>query len=239
LRFETHVRLGRTCSSHACTAEAAFGSRFCKSHELVYNMDNQQALSTCAAHADVAHQEGFSLQPAVDGAECPGDEAVKKASADADAWRRGRKPTATSGGTFLGLALVTLAAVGAHSTPPTVTTLAAVTRAQAGTPFSFHTNVVTTATAWNVPVIIEVPVGKIMYYMAVLPQAKDDRGHVGNYLETQVLELCPVADTLERAVEVLSAHPSIYTTALFGFRLRHTPQILEPNELKCQPPRTP
>jgi hypothetical protein len=88
---------------------------------------------------------------------------------------------------------------------------------------------------------LELPVDKIKYYVAVLPQAKDEGGYVGNYLTTDVVVLCPVDsdDGLKRAVEVLSAHSGLCTTALFGFKLRKSFQVLEPDNLKCQPPRTP
>jgi hypothetical protein len=240
-RFETHIRKGRPCNSHGCLAMAAFGEKFCEEHVRIYKTDNQVALGACAAHAEVARQEGWSLPTVDDGAMCTDDEAVKTACADADARRRVQVPTASSDGTFMGLALVPFAAAAAHSTPPTRTTLAAVVRAEAGTRKSFYTNVVATATASNVAVILELPVDKIMYYVAVLPQAKDEGGHVGNYLTTDVVVLCPVDsdDGLKRAVEVLSAHSSLYTTALFGFKLRKAFQVLEPDNLKCQPPRTP
>jgi hypothetical protein len=241
-RFETRIRKGRPCSSHGCPAMVAFGETFCEEHVDIYKMDNQLALGACAAHAEVARQEGWSLPTVDDGTMGTDDEAVKTASADADAWRRVQVPTASSDGTFTRLALVPFAAAAAHSTPSTRTTLAAVVkRAQAGTPKSFYTVVVATATASNVAVILELPVSEIMYYVAVLPQAKDEGGHVGNYLTTEVVVLCPVDsdDGLKRAVALLSAHSSLYTTALFGFKLRKAFQVLEPDDLKCQPPRTP
>ncbi len=241
-RFETYIRKGRSCSSHGCPAMAAFGETFCEEHVHIYKMDNQLALDACAAHAEVARQEGWSLPTVDDGTLCTDDEAVKTASADADAWRRCQGPTASSYGTFMDLALVPFAAAAAHSTPPTRTTLAAVVRAQAGTRKSFYTNVVATATASNVAVILETLVDKVSYYVAVLPQKKDEGGHVGNYLTTEVVVLCPVDsdDGLKRAVAVLSAHSSLWTTALFGFKLRKAAfQVLEPDNLKCQPPRTP
>ena len=170
---------------------------------------------------------------------------------DVDKRLRAQQPTPTSGGTFVPVRLASEAAASgerptmtaAHSPPPTMTLAVVFPLAQPGTQKSFLTNVVRFANEQNVFVILEGKVRKSSQFVAVLPQTRDARGNVGNYLLAGVVELGAVKNGLERAVRVLSAHSFLSSKpvhkAFYGFKLRENFKVRKGDSCKCRPPRTP
>jgi hypothetical protein len=253
VQFHTCVADGRMCVSNTCDAPALFGLRHCEAHQPpVSCTNNTSALNACAAQAaQVARAQGLLPTRRAEIRPVCTDLDVIAVISDVDKRLRAQQPTPTSGGTFVPVRLASEAAASgerptmtaAHSPPPTMTLAVVFPLAQPGTQKSFLTNVVRLANQQNVFVILEGEVRNSSQFVAVLPQTRDARGNVGNYLLAGVVELGAVNDGLERAVEVLSAHSFLSSKpvhkAFYGFKLRENFKVGKGDNCKCRPPRTP